>query len=263
MVDSLSVERKPRASTELASQQWLRALCVSAVVLTVGHLVATSAIAESIRIEVDDEQRVTIVGEASSLRMVITDLCIRAGVELGSYDAADRSIRANYESLPLREVLPRLLRQESHTLRLRGKGDQLRVARLEVIGTKSSNRPNRTRTWRATDAGNRLWLPPSLMEAAFASPDASRRAEAVLAIGEYIVGDTQRYIQFLEADPEWMARAIQSYPHARAMLARLRDDQGDNAVARKVTVIIVALDNLPPPPADTLRERIFLSRSSP
>ncbi len=149
MVDSLSVERKPGASTELLSQQRLRVLCVSAVVLSVGHLAPT--IAE----------------------------------------------------------------------------------------------------------------PKSLMEAAFASPDASRRAEAVLAIGEYIVGDTQRYMQCLEADAEWMARAIQSYPHARAMLARVRDDQGDNAVARKVTLTIIALDNLPAPPADTLRERIFLSRSSP
>ncbi|MBC8293487.1 MAG: hypothetical protein H8E45_10030 [Proteobacteria bacterium] len=243
---------------------WIRSsTLIAGVALFVGLQLPATAIAEPIRIEVDAEQRTTLVGASSSLKMLISDLCIRAGVELASYDAADRPVRASYERLPLHEVLPRLLRQESHTLRLRSQGDQLRVSRLEVLGTKTSRVHNRRQTSSTATGNHRLWLPRSLMEAAFASPSVDRREKAVLAIGEYIAGDEQRYSQFLAADAEWMARAIRGYPYARQMLVELRENQGGNAVAKKVAAIILALENLPEPSNDTLQERVFLSRTSP
>jgi hypothetical protein len=67
-------------------------------------------------VEVATDQTVKVSGEFRSLQSLIEDLCWRAGVEVYSYDAEDRRVRARYTNVRLIDVLDRLLRNDSYVI---------------------------------------------------------------------------------------------------------------------------------------------------
>lgn len=191
------------------------------------------------------DQRVTLVGRASSLRSVLEDVCYRAGINLLSWDADDRAFGGAYHELPVTELLTRLLRSQSFLLEAMAVGDATRVTSLRVLGDPAVASARRARGIRS---GRRTFDPPPvLLDAAFSS-DAVGSAEqqaALATLASRISGDPAQLQGFLSTDPLLIAQAIERYKGVEAPLRELQKKYPDPRIARKIDDVIAALRTLP------------------
>src|SRR3990172_414146 len=100
-----------------SSRHLARRLASTVLLLALGF---PPAAAGELQIEVSELQHITMNGSSDSLRTAIEKLCAKAGVELRSYDAEDRSFSAHFKNEPLSRVLERLLRLEAYMVGVRG-----------------------------------------------------------------------------------------------------------------------------------------------
>ena len=106
----MPADREQERVAGLAKQLFTLAVYAVLAVLTA----ASPAVGQPVDIAVDPFQIATVSGRSDSLRQVIEELCRVAEVRLLAYDAEDRPMLAGYENLPLHELLPRLLKEESY-----------------------------------------------------------------------------------------------------------------------------------------------------
>lgn len=204
----------------------------------------TPAVAQFDTLEVDSDQRVTVIGRAPSLKTVIEDLCWRAGVRVDFYDAEDRSFGGTFRGLPLDQFLTRVLSRESFmTGGTSGEGRRLvwlRVLGDPVVGAKR-------RASGGTRAGVRaaLDVPPTLARAAFTAGEGKeheeQRREALNALSARIAGDSRQLGTFLATDAKLIAETLAQYPGAKVALAELAERYPDPRIRTKLAEIETAL----------------------
>ncbi len=185
----------------------------------------------------------TVRGHALSLRGVIEDLCLRAGVDLQAYDAPDRPIAATYDEQPLSEVLRRLLQRESFLIGIThdAEAGQPRVGWLRVLGAYEDGTLRRASAAPARDDGV-FRLPPTLLHAAFASPDPATRQQALEGIAQRILSDQSERRRFLDTEARLIAEAVAGFPGAAASLQAMESHPGlDDALRAQIAAVVAAL----------------------
>jgi hypothetical protein len=212
------------------------------------------AIAE-IRVEVDDAQSATVDGDGASLRDVVQRLCDSAGVRLIAYEAIDREVSVHYESLPLKDLLPRLLKQESFFVGLRAGSDKrdVRVSTLRVIGINTGETTYAAVPGAPTAVGQALagasaavpnpgfQLPPALIRSAFDSNDATQHSEAARYIAENILGDLGAQQRFIGSNIDAIADSLKKHRYSTTILEQVRNGQDDPAVVIKLDQLISSI----------------------
>jgi len=192
--------------------------------------------AEGLTIDVDDAQKVTIVGSSDSLRSAIEDLCSRADVRLVAYEAEDRPFSASYQQLPLSEALARLLRSEIFLVGLRPRDDSAGdlVTWLRVSGAKGG-------VGGALIAGGGAHAAPSaspaaaidlgvaaeVIETALMSDDTIARNNARRTLLENLRSNPAPLQRYLENDATVLVEQLLDYPHAAEFLNSLQSVGGD------------------------------------
>jgi hypothetical protein len=142
-------------------------------------------------IVVHEDATISLDGRSPSLRAVVEEICVRAGVQLRAYDAVDRRMRGHYERLRLSDILGRLLREESFVLGFSGRraGERNRVRWLRVF-----DRSDRSGS-RAKGGGSPANLIPA---AAYDNDSPSTRRRTTL-----------RFLQNLDRQPQFARRITQ------------------------------------------------------
>jgi hypothetical protein len=206
--------------------------------LSIVALCAVPTWGNDLRVELDEQQRATVVGAGPSVRQVVEELCYRAGAAF-QYDEQEIPFAISVEREPLEVVLARLLSGRSYVLRLRRDGDgHSRVASLHVLGPDGAAR-------RVVAAPTpQFVVPATMMEAAFrggGSPEA--RAAAVQGLFENVRDDPERRRAFLETDPAVMLESLRGYPEALSVLRRMHDlSAGDAEAQAKLGTLMRALE---------------------
>jgi hypothetical protein len=191
--------------------------------------------ADGLTIDVDDAQKVTIVGSSDSLRSAITDLCTRADVRLVAYEAEDRPFSASYQQLPLSEALARLLRSEIFLvgLRPREQGAGELVTWLRVSGAKggvggaliaggAQSAPSANAA-AAIDLG----VAAEVIETALTSDDTIARNNARRTMLENLRSNPAPLQRYLETDVMILVEQLVEFPHAAEFLNSLQSVGGD------------------------------------
>jgi hypothetical protein len=209
--------------------------------------------AQSLDIAVDGGQLATVSGRSESLRSVIEELCEAADVRLLYYDAEDRPLVAGYEDIPLHDLLPRLLKQESYLLGLRASdsGSGTRVATLRVIGENRSGSiaaaPPANLKEALTGLGAQrpapaFQIPPALLRSSFNSENIQTRERAAKYVRERLLGNVGQTQRFVGIDADTLGRILRPYKHSGDILAKIRDGHDDPAVRIKLDEIIRAVE---------------------
>jgi hypothetical protein len=187
------------------------------------------------------QQTLTVAGSFTSLRALIEDICWRAGVELRSFDAEDRSVNVNYSGIPLANALRGLLRNESYLLGAAPAPSHAvpQITWIRVLGEHETARTNRRRGRQQAAAG--FQVPSTLVRTAFASEDGDERAAALQEISARILSSDEQLAAFLATEAHLIARTLNRYPHAAELVSELRESQIDPTIRRKLDEIIAAL----------------------
>jgi hypothetical protein len=240
-------------------------------VLAAGALLlagASGSAAQEPQLTVTADQVVTLSGSTTSLRDVIQQLCAASGVELRQYDAQDRPFIGNYESMPLSELLPRLLRSESYAAGLRSAGED-RGARIAWIRVMSRAEAKATESFRPTpvpvpaavaDDGNdgadddkmtEAQLPPeqaatiiaALLNPAFTTvDDEAARKDQVEKIAQNFASNPAAKQTLERADLAAVGRKLAEFPDARSVFAMVQSSIHDPEMQRYFNQIAGALN---------------------
>lgn len=195
----------------------------------------TLAGAQTMRVEVTDEQRASVAGQGSSLRAVLEELCWRAGASF-RYDDVDEPLAAALDEQPLPAVLERLLRGRSYVLTLRhdAAGDT-RVSALHVLGHLDGE-------WIRAPRNSTFTVPETMLTAVFGAPDTKGREAAVQDLVRSVSSDPERLRAFLASDTAAMGEVLRRYPEASAVLRQISDTTEDPAIQAKLAALLVALE---------------------
>jgi hypothetical protein len=223
---------------------------------------------------VSSDQLVTLSGSSPSLRDVVQQLCAAAGVDLRQYDAEDRPFSGNYHDVPLAELLPRLLRSESHAVGLRAsaQSSSTRIAWLRVMGA-STGKPASLGPMAASPLVSRLAsaplqdappappepgpapaeeklapeMAPTIVAAMFRPAmdnisDQEAHKRAVDSIVARLNDNEAAHEALADADPDVIARSLAPYPEARAVFAEIHAGVKDPEIQRRLNAIAAALN---------------------
>jgi hypothetical protein len=210
------------------------ALCIST---------ASVAIASESTLSVSAEQAVTAAGDFPSLKTFLEDICRLAAVELRAFEAADRAVTVSYAGVPLAEMFEGLLRQESYLVGVAPGPDEhaVRVRWLRVVGDGAKAVPSAPAAPAASAPPPppvmNFEVPASFGGAEFASEDPEQRARALDAVATRLL-ETER---LMASDPAVLAATLGEYPHARALLTHLRDNQENPELRVKLDAILAAM----------------------
>ena len=223
-------------------------LCLGAALFGLLPAIAGGANVAVFTVEVGPEQRVSVQGRSASLRLVIEDICYRAGVEMVFYDAADRPFGGTYHDLPLRELLDRLLHQESYmveTVHVASTQADM-VSSLRVLGDPAVAAARRAKGGGA--ARRRFQVPPALLDTAFGKTTASstERDTALATMAGRISGDPAQLQGFLATESRLIAETIRRYAGVEEPLRRLQTQYADPRIVHKIDEILAALANAAP-----------------
>jgi len=201
--------------------------------------------ADGLTIEVDPDQRVTIVGSSDSLRSAVTDLCARADVRLLAYEAEDRPFSASYQQLPLSEALARLLRSEIFLVGLSprqdGEGDLVTWLRVSgakggvggplFAGTQAGGSPSAVA---AIDLG----VTSDVLATALSSDDVIARNNARRTILQNLRGDPAPLQRYLQNDVVVLVDQLVGFPHAAEFLNSLQSVGGDVKQRSQIQMVL-------------------------
>ena len=203
--------------------------------------------ADSLTIDVDSAQKVTIVGSSDSLRSAIADLCTRADVRLLAYEAEDRPFSASYQQLPLAEALARLLRSEIFLVGLRPQDDGAGnvVTWLRVSGAKggvggplfAAGAAQAAAPAGATAAID-IGVATEVIETALTSDDTIARNNARRTILENLRSNPAPLQRYLETDAAVLVDQLQGFQHAAEFLNSLQSVGGDVKQRSQIQTIL-------------------------
>jgi hypothetical protein len=223
-----------------------------ATIFVAGIAQPPSAGAQEIDVSVDETQNATVSGRSESLQAVIEELCEAAGVRLLYFDANDRPLVAGYKNLPLHELLPRLLKQESYMVGLTaGPEGGTRVATLRVIGENHSGSryagaPSNMREALSAMGQQRpapaFQIPPALLRSSFNSENTQTRERAAKYVRERLLGNVSQAQRFIGMESETVGRLLHPYKYAAEILTQVRNLHDDPAVQIKLDDIIRAVE---------------------
>lgn len=218
-----------------------------------GVLAASPTSAQTLDIQVDEAQRATVSGRSESLRSAIEEICAAADVRLLAYDAEDRPLIAGYQDMPLHDLLPRLLKEESYFLGLRaGVGEESRVATLRVIGQNRSGPATDTTPSNLREAlaglgeqqpAPAFQIPPALLRSSFNSENLQTRERAARYVHDRLLGNVGQTQRFISVDSDTVGRILRPYKYSAEILEKVRDDHDDPAVRIKLDDIIRAIQS--------------------
>jgi hypothetical protein len=220
------------------------AILASALLLVAGGRDSNGS-TESLSLELDSGQSVTLVGNGESLRATIAELCARANVELIAYEAADRPFAASYHGVPLAEVLARLLRSEVYLAGVRPGRERARteVTWLRVTGsaggvTELGPSMSTKGVEKAAYAHIELGVSSKVIETALGSADVGARSSARRAVILALREDATPLERYLTGDTSELVSQLAPYPHAVELaqsLESVADDANERTLLRGVT----------------------------
>jgi len=161
-------------------------------------------------------------------------------VRLVSYDAPDRSLVADYEDVPLHQLLGRLLRSESYMIGLERGDDGPRVSWLRVIGPERGGAPppGSAPTAAVSSAASYFGMSSDVIETALSGSNALERAKATRSIIEAVKQDPDKLDAFLSRPIGTTATAIADEPFAIDLLNAIKVQQPDTGTRLKLDGII-------------------------
>jgi hypothetical protein len=228
------------------------------VLLLVGVLlVATSSRAAEndagLAIEIDDKQLVTMSTQTASLASIVRQLCTKAGVTLRGFEAADRPVAAVYEGVPLRDVLQRLLRDETYMIGVRAgrENSDMEVAWLHVTASKLVGRTSAPVPLAAeasppppspaTGAFNVPGIAPEVVLDALSSDDETKRRAATSALADHVETNPGALEDFLGKDAAEAINGLAPYTYADEALNALALRQKNSVNRAKLDAIVKSL----------------------
>jgi len=227
------------------------------VLLLVGVLlVTTSARAAdddtSLAIEIDDKQLVTMSTQTASLASVIRQLCTKAGVTLRGFEAADRPVAAAYEGVPLRDVLQRLLRDETYMIGVRAGSERsdlevawLHVTASKIVGRTSAPVPVAAEAppppSPATGAFSIPGVAPEVVLDALSSDDETKRRAATSALADHVETNPGALDEFLGRDAAEAINGLAPYTYADEALNALALRQKNPVNRAKLDALVKSL----------------------
>ncbi len=231
-----------RSKQERSFAAFLSALALS-VPIAASSLPARGA-EPRLHIEVGPDQRVRISGRSPSLAATMAELAWRAGFELRGFDAEDQPVAVHIEDCPLWQALPRLLGSSSFLAGTTPVGEgRRRVMWLRVLGPHDRAHENRRLGHGPATNTEGFRVPPALFLAAFATGrDAGERRAALQSIAAQITGNPDQRRAFLETDSPRIAKTLEDYPEAAAILDALAAGQRDVALKEKLKEVLVLLE---------------------
>ena len=184
-------------------------------------------------------------GRSPSLKLVVEDICYRAGVDLLFYDALDRPFGGQLRELPLAGLFDRVLTEESYLVEIVSSGSMgARVTTLRVLGDNVAGSARR-----AAGAGHRkpFRVPPALIDQAFGFNGGSvdERNAALATLAKRISGDSRQLEGFLATDPQLIAGALRRYKEVEAPLRELQKQYSDARISEKIDEVIEILSAKP------------------
>lgn len=228
---------------------------VAAAVLASSLLAAPSIAADgaaSVAIEITDDQLVTLNTPPISLAAIVRELCTKAKVELRGFEAADRPVTATYDKVPLRDVLQRLLRDETYMIGVRSGDDKTRVevAWVHVTASKIAGRtsPPAPRVPIATPSAvvapaslSRIGLPAEVVVDALSNADEAKRRDATRTLADHFDENPTSLGAFLANDPAATVDELASYTYAGEALQTVALRQQDPVSRAKLDGIVQSL----------------------
>ena len=194
--------------------------------------VVNAALAETgdagIAIQIDEGQRVTLDTKATSLAALVRELCTKAGVKLRAFEAPDRPVTATYDGVPLRDVLQRLLRDETYMIGVRAGADMrdIDVAWLHVIASKIAGPAAAPVPAPAPPAPlppvlSTIGAPAAMIVDAISNADEAKRKEATQQLADYVTENPGVLDKFLAEDVAVNVEELVPYVYAHEALQTL------------------------------------------
>jgi hypothetical protein len=179
-------------------------------------------------IEIDAGQLVTLDTKATSLSTLVRELCTKAGVKLRGFEAPDRPVTATYDGVPLRDVLQRLLRDETYMIGVRAGADSrdIEVAWLHVTASKIEGRtaapvPAPAAPVPLPPVLSTIGAPAAMIVDAISNADEAKRKEATLQLADYVTENPGVLDKFLAEDVAINVEELVPYVYAHEALQTL------------------------------------------
>lgn len=207
-------------------------------------------------IEIKDGQLVTMSGQAASLARLVSELCAKSGTTLRGYEAADRPITVSYQDVPLREVLQRMLRDETYMLGVRSSAGaaNIAVSWLHVTGSKNGGAPAGVVAVplplpTAPPAAAPTSVPGSMagfgvssniIAQALGGQNALERHAAASELAEHLETNPGEMDAFLANDIGTIAEQLAGFPYANEALRALSLRQKNPVAKAKLDTIVAS-----------------------
>lgn len=214
-----------------------------------------AAASSGLAVEIEPGQLVTVSGQSGSLATLIAEICQQAGVRLRGYEAGDRPITVAYERAPLREVLQRMLRDETYMIGVRtstGSPD-IEVAWVHVTGSKGGasgspvalpspvaappTAPPPPVPGSMADFG----IPASVVTNALGSQDEAVRRDATRTLAQHVEANPGVLDSFFAKDFGTTADELAKFPYAKEALQTLAIRQKDPVARAKLDAIVKSI----------------------
>lgn len=216
--------------------------------------VAAETTGSGLVIEVKEGQLVTMNGQAASLAQLVGDLCARTGTTLRGYEAGDRPIMVSYQDVPLRDVLQRMLRDETYMIGVRDGGSgkdgapNMEVSWVHVTGSKSGTGPANV----VTVATPPPTAPPAkvpgsmagfgvaakVITQALGAQNADERRAATRELAEHLEANPGELDNFLANDLPATADELAAFEFANEALRTISIRQKDAVARAKIDAIV-------------------------
>lgn len=180
--------------------------------------------ADPSRVLFDEDGKVTLAGSWPSRKLLLENLCEAAGIRLRAFGAEDRPHRAAYRGLPLRKVIERVLKGDSYVMGTSRKpaSPAYEIRWLWVLGQNYDQKSSAPAPPAATGA-----LRPVTQKSA---DNAAVISRLLTTFGQ----SPDNVTALLSFEDTEIAEALIKLPVAQRILSRLRTQQRDPQVRRKL-----------------------------
>ena len=213
--------------------------------------VAAETSGSGLVIEVKEGQLVTMSGQAASLAQLVGDLCARTGTTLRGYEAGDRPIMVSYQDVPLRDVLQRMLRDETYMIGVRagsnrkGGSSDIDVSWVHVTGSKSGTAPANVvavappaATAKVPASMTGISVGANVITQALGAQNADERRAATRELAEHLEANPGELDAFLSTDLGTTADELLAFPFSNEALQTVSIRQKDAVARAKIDAIV-------------------------
>jgi len=232
---------------------WVR-VALALALITAASSVEAQTTRSGLDIEVKDGQLVTMSGQSASLAQLVSDLCAKTGATLRGYEAGDRPITVSYQDMPLRDVLQRMLRDETYMIGVRASGGSsdgaagVEVSWVHVTGSKSGTSPANVMSVpvpaptapsaKVPESMAGFGVSPKVITQALGSQNADERRDATRQLAEHLETNPGELDAFLARDLGTTADELVTFEFAREALRTIAIRQKDMVARTKIDAIV-------------------------